>query len=160
MSSKGSAQRLLIDCHHQQILRALFVSCTVAASACLLAVPLSWSLTVILLLLLYLLALRTWRARCELGGENVSLLWDAEGRWWWRQSGEEIELLLAGESYLSTWLIVLNLRHPLTGKGYELILCPAGSRKELFRRLTVRLRLEGRGVTAGQADSFEAKEGT
>ncbi len=144
MSSKGSEPRLQIECGHQRVLRTLFLSCVIMGSVCLLAVPLSWPLTGFSLSLLYGAAWHVWRTRCELGGAVASVLWDGEGRWWWYAGGEETELLLCGDSYLSTWLIVLNLRHPVTGRSRSLLLFPSGVRGDLFRRLTVRLRLEGR----------------
>lgn len=153
MSSKGSAQRLQIECHHNALLRALFVTCMALAGVCLLLVPLSWPLLGFSLLLLLSLALRSWSSRCELGGERVSLLWDAEGRWWWCQGSEETELLLAGDSYLSSWMIVLNLRDPATARGHSMLLFPSSIGADLFRRLTVRLRLEGR-ASAPVAEGF------
>jgi len=151
VSSRKSVQRLQIECHHNPLLRALFLAFTLLAAACLCILPLSWPLTGFSLLLLLSLAWRTWRLRCELDGERVSLLWDAEGRWWWCQGSEETELLLAGDSYLSSWMIVLNLRDPATARGYSMLLFPTSIGADRFRRLTVRLRLEGRvSVQGGQ----------
>jgi hypothetical protein len=96
------------------------------------------------LLLLLLLATRSWYSRCELGGETVHLLWDGEGRWWWRQEEEENEMQLYGDSYLSPAMIVLNLREAQRGRVRSLVLFPSCIGEALFRRLAVRLKLEGR----------------
>lgn len=143
MSSKGSAQRLQIECHNNLRLQALYFITNIIAAICLLISPLSSSLTLFSLLLLLSMAWRTWFARCELGGERVSLLWDSEGRWWWQQGGSEREMLLDGSSYLSTWMIILNLREPAKKRVCSILLFPSVTGDELFRRLTVRLKLEG-----------------
>lgn len=151
MSSKGSAQRLQIECQHSPTLRLLFAGCIVLGVISLFLVSLPWPLTGFVLLLLFLLALRTWKSRCELGGAKVSLLWDGEGRWWWQQGGDEYELHLAGDTYLARWLIVLNLYDPQTKRGFSLLLLPGTTGEALYRRLSVRLRLEGRPSIAGHS---------
>lgn len=143
MSSKGSAQRLQIECHNNLRLQVLYFITNFVAAICLLISPLSWSLTLFSLLLLLSMAWRTWFTRCELGGECVSLLWDGEGRWWWQQGDNEREMLLDGSSYLSTWMIILNLRKPANKRVCSILLFPSVTGDELFRRLTVRLKLEG-----------------
>jgi hypothetical protein len=150
-------QRLQIECRHNQRLRVLYICCILIAGICLLVVPLSGPLRGFSLVLLFLFALRSWNARGELGGEKVSLLWDGEGRWWWRQNGKETELVLSGDSYLSTWMIVLNLHDPVTGGGNALLLFPVDLGDGLFRRLSVRLRLEGRASPPGPEDFIGAK---
>lgn len=156
MSSKGSAGRLQIECRHNPTLSTLFVGCILLAAACLLNVSLSWPLTGFALLLLFSLAWRTWSSRCELGGARVTLLWDGEGRWWWQQGGEECELHLAGDSYLSSWLIVLNLVDASTKRGHAMLLFPSSTGRALFRRLSVRLRLEGRASILGRPGHSDA----
>jgi len=55
----------------------------------------------------------------------------------------EREVQLDGSSYLSTWLSVLNFREPVNKGMHSLLLFPSDTGEELFRRLTVRLKLEG-----------------
>lgn len=149
MSSKGSSQRLQLECHHNPLLRALYISFIVVAGVCLLVTPLSWLVKGFSLLLLIALGVRTWFMRCELGGEQVVLLWDGEGCWWWRQGGQETELRLTGDSYIATWLIILNLHEPTAKRGYALLLFQLSMDTALYRRLTVRLKLEGGDEKAG-----------
>jgi len=139
------------------VLQALVITLFLLSAISLLIVPLSRPLTGFSLLLLCTIAWRTWSLRCELGGERVMLVWDGEGRWWWRQNHVERELNLAGDSYLSSWLIVLNLYEPLTKRGYSMLLFPSSLGAERFRRLTVRLRLEGRATVLGAEDSTDVK---
>jgi hypothetical protein len=95
----------------------------------------------LLLLLFSVLAMRTWSSRTELGGVPVQLVWDAAQRWWWTQGGVEKQLQLCGDSYLSRHLCILNFTEPSAGKRHSLILMPAGSGTEPYRRLLVRFRV-------------------
>ena len=81
-----------------------------------------------------------------------SLVWDEDGIWRLRgQNGTWQEAELLPESYVSPYLVILNLRY-LDGRR-----CPAqvlfydSLDNESFRRLKVRLRLEG--VTLPESDS-------
>lgn len=144
MPVKKYAPRLQLECSNVGKLRLLFASTVVLSQLCLATLPLSLSLKSLLLLLITVLAWRCWSRRCELGADPVTLIWDAENRWWWSQGGEERELVLCGDSYLSTGMVILNFSAPTSRIRRSLVLFPASVGAMNFRRLTVRLRLEGR----------------
>lgn len=156
MSDFRPAQRLELECKAVPGLHVLFLAALLLSLCCLVLLP--WSLLMVMSLFMLTagLAWRCWRRRCELGAPAVTLLWDAEGRWWWRQAGEETELKLCGDSYLSSRMVILGFSHPDTGRQRSLILFPTSVGPALFRRLRVRLMIEGgRGVMNGSGNWTE-----
>lgn len=143
MSARKYAQRLHLECSTVMRLRLLFVSAVLLSLLCTAVLPLSLLLKFLVLLLITLVALHCWRRRCELGAGTVTLTWDADSRWWWSQGGEETELALCGDSYLSTGMVILNFLNPASGRRRSLVLFPASVGCAVFRRLTVRLMLDG-----------------
>lgn len=142
MSANRSLQRLELVCTPVTLLRVLFLSAIFFSMGCLAALPLPPPATFLMLALTGIVAWFCWSRRCELGAGPVTLVWDAEGRWWWRGE-DETELLLCGDSYLSPRMIILNLAHPDTRRRRSLVLFPASVGEVCFRRLSVRLLLEG-----------------
>ncbi len=156
MSDFRPAQRLELECTSVPGLRALFLAALLFSLGCILLLPLPLLPVLMLLLWTTGLAWRCWWRRCELGDDNVVLLWDAEGRWWWWQAGEETELKLCGDSYLSSGMVILGFSHLDTGRRCSLVLFPASVGPALFRRLRVRLMIEGgQRVTNGSGSLAE-----
>ncbi len=143
MSARKPAQRLQLECSTVMKLRLIFSSAVFLSLLCVTALPLPLSPRFFMLLLIITLAWRCWRRRCELGASAVTLTWDADSRWWWSQGGEETELALSGDSYLSTGMVILNFQHPVSGRRRSLVLLSASVGAQAFRRLRVRLMLEG-----------------
>jgi len=142
MSSKGYATPLRLESAAVPPLQQLYLLFVGLVLIVLASTPLPYGLQLPLLLSCVLLAWRVWHRRSELGAGPVSLVWDAEQRWWWHQGGREVELQLRGDSYLSARLIVLNFREAGSARRYSLVLLPRSLGEETFRRLRVRLRLE------------------
>lgn len=143
MSGNPVTQRLELECGAVMGLRALYFVALLGTTCCIALLPLALPLRFLLFAVTALMAWYGWRQRCELGGEAVTLLWDTEGRWWWRQGGVETELTLCADSYLSSGIVILNFRHPETRVRRSLLLFPGAVGSVLFRRLRVRLALEG-----------------
>ncbi|MCW8840987.1 MAG: hypothetical protein OQL05_12110 [Gammaproteobacteria bacterium] len=151
MSSKGYATPLRIEVAANRLLRRLYLAFVVLTLSVLPGLPLSLYVTLPGAALFLWMARRQWRLRPELGGEPVSLVWDAEQRWWWSQGARTVELQLLGDSYLSAVLVALNFRPPESRRRRSLLLTPVGIGEENFRRLQVRFRLTGEeAVTAAK----------
>lgn len=156
MSSPEYATPLRIEVGENRLLRRLYLSFVLLTLLTLLWLPLSLWMTLPGALLFLALARRQWRLRPELGGGAVGLVWDAEQRWWWSQDGETLELLLRGDSYLSAVLVALNFRVPESRRRRSLLLTPAGIGQQEFRRLLVRIRLDGEAAVTAAKDGSAA----
>lgn len=156
MSDNHSAQRLELVCTAVPWLRALYLSVSLLSFCCIALLPLPLTVVFLLLTVTAGVAWRCWRQRCELGGMGGTVIWDPEGLWWWLQGGEETALFLSGDTYHSTGMVILNFYHPDTGRRHSLVLFPASVGSACFRRLSVRLSLEGgQSVRSG----FENSQG-
>lgn len=154
MSANILRQRLELECSALTWLRALFISVVLLSLWCILLLPLALPLVLLLLSFTIAVAWRCWRQRCELGAEPVRLVWDAEGRWRWFQKGEEAELALCGDSYLSSAVVILNFTYPETRHRRSLVLSSASVGADRFRRLRVRLLLDGARSVRGGHENF------
>lgn len=141
MSSKEYAVPLRIEGRALAPLQRLYLLFCSMVGMTLLWLPVPVVPDLLLLLLFTLIARHTWKGRTELGGAPVQLVWDAAQRWWWTQGGVEQQLQLCGDSYLSRRLCILNFTEPAARKRRSLILMPAGSGTEPYRRLLVRFRV-------------------
>lgn len=154
MAGNHFKQRLELECRAVARLRTLYILALMGAFGCITSLPLSLPWLSLLLALVTGGAWHCWRQRCELGGVVVSLLWDAEGRWWWRQAGDERELRLRADSFLSSEMIILNFTHHETDCRHSVLLFPFSVGPAVFRRLRARLMLEGRrGFRSGSDNS-------
>ena len=143
MSTRKYAKRLQVECTGLMAVRIGFIATIFLSLHSVAVLPLPLLLRLLLMLTVVLFARRCWLGRCELGAPPVTLTWDADDRWWWRQAGRETEMRLCGDSYLSTGLILLNFRYIDSRVSRSLVLFPAAVGIRLFRRLRVRLRLSG-----------------
>jgi hypothetical protein len=72
------------------------------------------------------------------------LQWDEQGIWvLCRHDGRQLDAELLPDSYVSPYLVILNLRCLDGTRCPSQLLLPDSLDKETFRRLRVRLRLEG-----------------
>ena len=79
--------------------------------------------------------------------------WHGDGRWTLTLgSGREVEGRLLGSTFVSPALVVLNFRSG-RWRTRSLVLLPDNLDPDLLRRLRVRLRLEGRPISARPARS-------
>ncbi|MCB1874538.1 MAG: hypothetical protein KDH88_01030 [Chromatiales bacterium] len=73
----------------------------------------------------------------------VGLVWDAGGEWILRRrDGQEFKACLLGDSLLTARLVILNFSRS-RWRRVSLVIPPDRLDKESFRRLRVRLRIEG-----------------
>jgi len=147
MSSKGYATPLRIDVVALGAVRSLYLLFCALAVVCLLWLPLPVPLLLLSVVLFLATARHVWSVRGELGGRPAALVWDAAQRWWCSQGGRERELELCGDSYLSTWLCILNFREPVRGKRHAFIVMPEGTGRERYRQLLVRFRISGKSLS-------------
>ena len=154
MARTSPTRRLELACAPLPGLRLLYVVMVLCALGCLALLPLPLWQLLLLQGMIVLLGWHCWRQRGELGGPGTSVIWDAEGQWWWLQSGEETPLVLAADSYLSTAMVILNFIEPGFRRRRSLLLFPASVGRDRFRRLRVRLLLEGGlSVRSGRENS-------
>ena len=74
----------------------------------------------------------------------TALLWDDLGEWkLFFRSGEEV-VRLEPDTLVSSWLVVLNFSATAAAGHYSAVILPDSLDRESFRRLRVRLRLDGR----------------
>lgn len=144
MSSKGYATPLRLEVGANPILKRLYLAMASCAFATLLLLPVAIAIRIAALLFLLIVVWQVWRWRTELGGTPVQLVWDGEQRWWWTQEGKEYAAELQADSYLSTWLVVLNFRLSESRRSQSLVLTPAAIGDDLFRRMSVRFRITPR----------------
>lgn len=160
MSARKTAPRLQLECSAVAKLRYLVVFVFVLSLLCIGILPVPLSLKALLLSVIAALYSHVRFGRCELSGMAVTLIWDAESRWWWLQQDIETELQLCADSYLSASMAILNFRHPVSGRRRSMVVFPSSVGAAGYRRLSVRLTLEGRqGVDdqEGRAGELVAK---
>ncbi|MGM0595108.1 MAG: protein YgfX [Pseudomonadota bacterium] len=144
MSSRGYAAPLRIEVTGNRLLRRLYLVLVALATVVLLWLSVRQPLLFLSLPLFLWLARREWLCRAELAGAPITLLWDVEQCWWAERDGEGRPLQLQGESFLSPVLVVLRFRRLPGRRRDAVVLTPGAVGEASFRRLLVRLRLEGR----------------
>ncbi len=76
----------------------------------------------------------------------VALSWESDGRWLLtRADGSQCEAWLQGDSLSHARLVVLNFRRPGRLWPVSVLLTPGRVGRQAFRRLRVRLKLDGTG---------------
>lgn len=152
MSARKYSPRLQLECSTNGLLRVLFSFVVALSLLSLMLLPLPLLIRSFGCLMIAALAWRCWQRRCELGGDALTLTWDGDDRWWWSQGGEERELLLRGDTYVATGMVILNFNHAVGRGRRSLVLLPATAGAAAFRRLRVRLKLAGRqSVRSGES---------
>jgi hypothetical protein len=96
-------------------------------------------LALIILLLLYLVYLEM---RCL---KFDRLIWQQGNQWLLQHGPNQYEAKLLGDSVRTAWLVILNFRivSPAPVSHVSVVIWPDSVRAEIFRRLKVRLRVDG-----------------
>ena len=146
MSQRSAA--LYVELRPSRILYALLLAIHGGALAILLLAPLSWPPRILLALLL-LLSLRHSVARWALLERRrsvVALARDRSGEWRVTLAGgEELEVRLLPDSFVSTWLVVLNFSLAESSGSLSAVILPDMLDGNTLRRLRVLLSMEGTG---------------
>ena len=146
MSYRGSAPPLQIELHRSQLLTVclLLLLVTALTAICLTDVGNLLRLLIALPVIagvVHALRYHAWRVA---GNALVRLTWSAAGVWTaTTRDGRVLDLQLAPDSYWHARILVLNFT--AGGKKYSVMLLPDMLPGNVFRRLRVRLRLEGGG---------------
>lgn len=83
-------------------------------------------------------------------GNIATLVWKADGDWVIETvDGKTCEAQLQPSSYLHLWLVVLNFRSEESRRLRSIIIFPDTLDVEIFRKLRVRLGIEGADYTDG-----------
>lgn len=138
---------LYLELHPSRIFAAVLLVVHGGAAGCVLIVPLSWPVRVLLAALI-LLSLWYTLSRWGLLRHNravTALLWDDLGEWkLFSRDRKETAVRLEPDSFVSPGWVVLNFSAIDAPGRWSVVLLPDSLDGESFRRLRVRLRLEGR----------------
>jgi len=149
MSSQKFVTPLQIDLQPSRLLFALLV--IMFSGALFLLCLLPWPIYLLTLFSLLLIVsffvvleqhvLRRGRHRLK------SVMQDSSGQWWLqKQSGEKLSVQLEDDSYLHSWLVVLNFKN--IKRRYSVVLMQDSLECSVFRRLRVRLLVLGSDLNA------------
>lgn len=144
MSSNPYAP-LRIEPHPSRRLRRLVAAAALSASLAPWFTPLPWYACAAFSALCLVGWRVSWRRRAELAGPPLALLWDRDGNWFWVQESAWRRVELLGDSYLSPGLVVLVFRQSRWRRRH-VVLFRDSLDTVTFRRLKVRLKIEGLGT--------------
>ena len=152
MSSKKYASPLTLKPKLSRIFVSLFIVGHVGAMALL--VPLFFSIelkiTMAVMLLASLIIAIQKQPGVSRAGNIATLVWKADGDWVIETvDGKTCEAQLQPSSYLHLWLVVLNFRSEKSRRLRSIIVFPDALDVEIFRKLRVRLGIEGADNTDG-----------
>lgn len=145
MSSPKYASPLILKPETSRVFIGLFAIAHLGALAVVLPLNLSW---VIKISLLSLVAVSMFVVLRGKGFSNVNILtWKEGGEWVLELSdGTQYETYLLPSSYVSPWLVVLNFSKAENQRGRSVTLFRDALDEESFRRLRVRLRIDGKNI--------------
>jgi hypothetical protein len=145
MSSQKYASPLILKPETSRVFIGLFAIAHLGALAVVLPLNLSW---VIKISLLSLVAVSMFVVLRGKGFSNVNILtWKEGGEWVLELSdGTQYETYLLPSSYVSPWLVVLNFSKAENQRGRSVTLFRDALDEESFRRLRVRLRIDGKNI--------------
>ncbi len=139
---------LYLELHPSRIFAAVLLVVHGGAAVCALIVSLPW-LVRVLFVGFILFSLRHTIFRWALIRHNkavTALLWDDLGEWTlFSKNGKQMAVRLEPGSFVSPWWVVLDFSAIDAPGRYSAVLFPDSLDRESFRRLRVRLRLDGRG---------------
>lgn len=117
----------------------VFIYLLVACSILLLPVQIIIKLTAIFLLLLFAVYYFRYLQRFD------RLVWMQGNHWLLLRGGTQLEARLLDDSIRTSWLVILNFRivSALRPSLVSVVIWPDSLPAEMFRRLKVRLRVEG-----------------
>lgn len=109
----------------------------------MLSVPLLWGLHIIPILGIsawWLIRKQVLRTHPE---SIIHINWDSEQDWWLsnREGKQSGPWQLAGESFVTTWLVILSLK-PETGRNVFVLIPADSANSERMRKLRVRLKID------------------
>lgn len=150
MSSRGSGSPLRIELRPSRLLQGAILGIHGGAALLVLTLPLPLPLLPLLLLCLAAVAgaiVHLRRSRHGRDSHAVRALYlAADGRWTLvTHQGESVDGSLRADSYLHPWLTVLNFSGP---RPRTIVLLPDSLDRDVFRRLRVRLRLQGQAASS------------
>lgn len=143
MSSPGYAAPLRLDLRPSPVLAAALISSHGGALALLATVPLpGWAAAALAVLVAASLLRALARHALLWGREAVTgLVWEGDGAWTLvTRAGSQSPCHLSADSYVGPRLTVLNFTGP---RRRSVLVLPDRVAQEGFRRLRVRLMLEG-----------------
>lgn len=149
MSSAGYVQPLTIEPRPSRWFAGAVLVLHGGALPMILALPVDGWLAGVLLIALVFSLLRTLAGPVLMRRDSaiVAAAWLGDGRWRLRRrDGVEQEARLLPDSYVHPWLTVLNFR---AARRCSLVLPWDSLDPETFRRLRVRLQLEGTATGSG-----------
>ena len=137
---------LYLELHPSRIFALVLLVIHLGAAGCLLIVPLPWPVHIVAVgAILFSFRYTLFRWALQRHDKSVTaLLWDDLGEWkLFFRSGEEV-VRLEPDTLVSSWLVVLNFSATAAAGHYSAVILPDSLDRESFRRLRVRLRLDGR----------------
>lgn len=146
MSSKRYASPLTLKPKRSRIFVSLLVVGHIGAMALLapLVLPIELKITMAVMLLASLIITLQRQAGAPRAGNIATLVWKADGDWVIETVGGKIcEAQLQPSSYLHLWLVVLNFRLDESRRTRSVIFFPDALDTEVFRKLRVRLGVDG-----------------
>ncbi len=123
----------------------MFAAAHFGAMVVVLPLNFSWVIKIGLLMLVVVSMFVVLRGK---GFASVDILtWKEEGEWVLElNDGTQYETYLLPSSYASTWLVVLNFRKTVNHRGRSVTLFRDALDQESFRRLRVRLGIDGKNT--------------
>lgn len=145
MSSPKYASPLILKPETSQVFVGLFTAAHLGAIAVVLSLNFSWIIIISLLTLVVISMVVVLRSK---GFGNISILtWKEGGEWVLElNNGEQYETYLLPSSYVSRWLVVLNFRKSEDQRSRSVTLFRDALGEKVFRRLRVRLRMDGKNT--------------
>ncbi len=137
---------LHLELRPSRILAALLLAVHGGAAGCVLIVPLPWPMHMVLVGAVLFSLYRTASRRALLASHRAvtRLVWDELGEWVVVfGNGDELPAHLLPDSFVSPLGVVLNLASLVPPGRYAVVILPDSLDRNSFRRLRVRLRLEG-----------------
>ncbi len=145
MSSPKYASPLILKPETSRVFIGLFAIAHLGALAVVLPLNFSWVIKISLLTLVAVSMFVVLRGK---GFANVNILTWKEGSEWVLElnDGTQYETYLLPSSYVSPWLVVLNFSKAENQRGRSVTLFRDALDEESFRRLRVRLRMDGKNT--------------
>ena len=144
-SSPAFDAPLAFEAGRSRVLASGVASAYGLAALGLAAVPLAWSLAGWALLAAGLVRDLPRVSR------RMRLRWEADGSWWLPDAAPAEPLWLCAPTFVSRWLVVLDLRAAGTGRRHRVVLARDSVSPVAWRRLVARLRVEGPRTAVGTA---------
>jgi len=137
---------LYLELRPSRIFALVLLVIHLGAVGCLLMVPLPWPVRVVAAgTVLFSFRYTLFRRALLRHDKSVTaLLWDDLGEWKLFFSSGEEAARLEPDTFVSSWLVVLNFSAASATGRHSVVIFPDSLDRESFRRLRVRLWLDGR----------------